>query len=986
MRGNFDLAPGQWTALRSLLDEALALAPPQRAHWIARLPAQHEPLKARLRALLEEAARGPAALPFATLPRFETAQILARAPGSGADGRADAPGDPIGPYRLVRRIAEGGMGSVWLAERADGLVDRPVALKLPRLLDHGAALAQRLARERGFLAVLNHPHIARLYDAGVTAEGRPFLALEYVEGERIDAYCASRALDTAARLALFVQVADAVAHAHARLIVHRDLKPANILVTEGGEVRLLDFGIAKLLEEGGTPETELTQLAGRALTPDYASPEQIAGQPVGVASDIYSLGVVLFELLAGQRPYQLKRDSRAALEEAILAADAPRPSAVATDPAARKALRGDLDTIILKALKKSPEQRYATAHALVEDIERHLASRPVQAQPDSRLYRLRKFVARNRLVVGAAASIALAVLAGAGIALWQARVALSEQRRAEEVKSFITSLFTEADPNSTSAGRAVTAVELLNRARSRLDRELTGLPAVHAELLRVLGRSYAGLFANEEAESVLAQAIEATRSLKGSAARELAVAELQIALGEVKKLLGKWNESHALLREALAVLARERRERSDAFADAKLLEAGLALNGGDFAAMSAAARDAIRISTDLHGEVNARTAAGFVLLAQGRGTSAADQQQAVEAAGRALSILRELHGHGKPHPAVAEAQHAYGVALIGVGDFQSAAPHIEQSYADAEALYGPSNIMVQHFNARMGQLEVLRGTLKAGIQRLRDATSQLDRIDPNPNVASAGRLRALALGLLWANRPGEAVAPLQRAGAILAGLSDRRFLLIIQADLVVALTELGRFSEARQLLDRIEAEGRALQPPEQPLRAAARLHLAQGDAERAVPLLEAAIDREKRDARRFFYADVLLDLGRAHVELGNNDLAVTLADQALRELDRVKITPTPSHATGWALLGRARLAQAALMEAVKLAERADQFWREFDPDNRGAGEAALLVGRCYAALGRDADARQAYTRAARILARSQVASDAKLLKRARGNR
>src|SRR6185436_14101596 len=334
---------------------------------------------------------------------------------AGAAGHA--PGDLVGPYRLVRELGAGGMGAVWLAERADGLIQRSIALKLPHLVTpRRAELAERMAREREILAALDHRNIAKLFDAGLTAEGQPYLALEYVEGVPIDQYVRgagdAAALPLEQRLRLFLQVAHAVAYAHGKLVVHRDLKPANILVTANGGVRLLDFGIAKLLDDGEARATQLTRLSGGAFTPEYASPEQILGEPLTVASDVYSLGVVLYELLTGTRPYRLKRDSLGALEEAILQAAPARPSEIAP-PELRKALRGDLDTIVPKALKKNPAQRYATVNAFAEDLACYLQDRPVQARPDSSTYVLRKFVARNRLAVGASAATLLVIVASA---------------------------------------------------------------------------------------------------------------------------------------------------------------------------------------------------------------------------------------------------------------------------------------------------------------------------------------------------------------------------------------------------------------------------------------------------------------------------------------------------------------------------------------------------------------------------------------------
>jgi serine/threonine-protein kinase len=402
----------QWPELDRLLDEGLDRPAGERDAWLAALPGEFDALKPQLRDLLSRAAQVETNDFLGALPKIESAS------GPAAPSTAQA-GAIIGPYRLVREIAQGGMGTVWLAERIDGLFSRRVALKLP----HGAAavsgLAERMARERAILATLEHPNIARLYDAGITPDGQPFLALEYVDGRPLGEYAgvpgADGALSLRARLDLFVQIGQAVAYAHERQVIHRDLKPANIYVTEAGEVRLLDFGIARILDHGETHDTHLTQLGGRALTPDYASPEQILGESLTVATDIYSLGVVLYELVSGNRPYRLERHSRAALEHAILQADPARPSETAA-AALRGPLRGDLDTIVLKTLKKRPAERYASVRAMVEDVTRHLQGRPVLARPDSRRYRLRKFVTRNRLALAAASTVGLAVLAVA--AMW----------------------------------------------------------------------------------------------------------------------------------------------------------------------------------------------------------------------------------------------------------------------------------------------------------------------------------------------------------------------------------------------------------------------------------------------------------------------------------------------------------------------------------------------------------------------------------------
>ncbi len=495
-----DLTESSWKVFSELLDRALELAPSDRLAWLDSLAAEHEHLKPALHSLLQRSAGVETAHWLDTLPRSD-------GPALALDESDLKAGALVGPYRLLRELGVGGMGAVWLAERADGTLKRKVALKLPRA-SWARGLAERMARERDILASLEHPNIARLYDAGTDTQGRPFLALEYVEGQPIDVYCRERVLNTQSRLALLLQVAQAVAFAHSRLVVHRDLKPSNILVTTDGQVRLLDFGIAKLMEGDRTQETQLTHIAGRALTLDYASPEQIRGEPIGTASDVYSLGVVAYELLAGAKPYKLKRGSAAELEETIATVDAPLASATATDPAAKRDLRGDLDAILNKALKKNSTERYATVDALSQDIESHLAGHRVVARPDSLTYRITRFVRRFRmpliaaalitaafalgLGVGAAALLAIVFAAGMGIALWQARAATRERDRAlrlverqEGVVSFLNTLITDA----ARGGRALTAEELLQRTEALIGPELESDAEVHALVLSMISAS-----------------------------------------------------------------------------------------------------------------------------------------------------------------------------------------------------------------------------------------------------------------------------------------------------------------------------------------------------------------------------------------------------------------------------------------------------------------------------------------------------------------
>ena len=411
-------------ALSQLLDTGLAIPTSSREAWLSGLPPEQAEFRHLLRQLLDRADLGESDLFLTTLPKIGR-------PSEADDGLR--PGELIGPYRLERPLGSGGMGSVWLATRVDTL-QRTVALKLPHVTGIGSGLAERMARERSILAKLEHPNIARLYDAGVTREGRSYLALELVEGQPIDAFCRAHALDIRHRVELLVQVARAVAYAHAHLVVHRDLKPSNVLVDAESHVHLLDFGIAALLGGSGEPAESLTRRLGPALTPDYASPEQLRGDPVSTASDVYALGVLAYEVLTGQRPYSYPRGDLFAAMHAILTVEPPAPSQAAPTPEERRQLRGDLDTIVLKAMHKSAASRFSTALEFAEDLERYLRREPVRARPDAFGYRLAKFVQRNRFATFSIALVAISLCAGISGTLWEAGRALRGERQARDAE------------------------------------------------------------------------------------------------------------------------------------------------------------------------------------------------------------------------------------------------------------------------------------------------------------------------------------------------------------------------------------------------------------------------------------------------------------------------------------------------------------------------------------------------------------------------
>ena len=499
----------RWRRLSPLLDALLELEPAVRRASLASTREEDPGLADELEALLA----------LEDHDGFLDTPLVAPLPGV-------RPGNEVGPYRLERMLGEGGMGQVWLASRADGLYQRRVALKRlrPGLADPGLRL--RFTREREILARLEHAHIARLLDAGISADNQPYLALDYVDGEPISDWCARRELDVRPLVRLFLQVCDAVSHAHANLIVHRDLKPSNILVTPLDEVRLLDFGIAKLLDSAELPDH--TRTGARAFTLHYAAPEQIRGEPVSTLTDVYSLGVVLYELLAGTKPYEPRRKSDAQWEEAILHGDPVRPSQAlqrraeaepemaATLQRRAREVAGDLDNIVLKALSKRYEQRYASVEAMAQDLQRYLDGKPVLARPQRLTYRTGKYLRRHRWPLSTAALVVAVLATALGLVGWQSRQSLQDAERAQAMQNFVVSLFQDA---GNVPGEAPLDVrKLLQTGVERGEVELERQPVARAALLGVIGRLRLGLGDHAEALDLLSRQSRLLAGLDGAPA------------------------------------------------------------------------------------------------------------------------------------------------------------------------------------------------------------------------------------------------------------------------------------------------------------------------------------------------------------------------------------------------------------------------------------------------------------------------------------
>jgi serine/threonine-protein kinase len=497
-----------WGHLRTLLDQALEVAPELRPAWLADRQRENPTLAAELEGLL-------------------AAEIeLDRQGFLGAAGReqllAGAPsltGQRIGPYTLVRPLGQGGMGSVWLARRTDGRFEGEVAIKFLNLALLGPVGEARFRREGTLLARLTHPNIARLIDAGVADAGQPYLVLELIEGRPLDQYCEQEHLAPLDRVRLFHQLLDAVAHAHAHFVVHRDLKPSNILVTRDGVAKLLDFGIAKLLddEQAQAHPSTITQAGVGAFTPEYAAPEQVRGDPVTAATDVYSLGVLLYRLLAGRHPTSEGCRTPADHLRAILDTEPTRLSDAVTASgrtgghgASTERLRrlylGDLDNILSKALRKNPAERYPTAQALADDLARYLRDEPVTARPDSLGYRTAKFVRRHRAGVAAAVISVVALVGGTAFSVWQLLEANRQRdearfqaRRADAQLAFHNMVF------SSVGDRPITMREILDRGRDLLEKEYGGDPRFTASISRMLALQYGEIGAYDAAQAMLAR-------------------------------------------------------------------------------------------------------------------------------------------------------------------------------------------------------------------------------------------------------------------------------------------------------------------------------------------------------------------------------------------------------------------------------------------------------------------------------------------------
>jgi serine/threonine-protein kinase len=693
------LSPEQWQVLSPYLDRALTLSEEECALWLQMLRTEKPEIADQLCGLLDEQRA-------ADDERYlETGPVLPFKPG--------APGENIGAYRLISIIGHGGMGTVWLAERSDGRFERKAAVKFLNFALAGRGLEERFKREGAILGRLSHVNIAELLDAGVTDTGQPYLVIEHVEGEPIDRYCDQRRLSIDQRIKLFLDVLAAVAHAHANLVIHRDIKPPNVLVSKDGQVKLLDFGIAKLLEGEGqaAAATMLTHEAGSPLTPEYAAPEQIAGNPVTTATDVYALGVLFYLLLTGLHPAGQGPHSPADLFRAIIDLDPKPPSDIVTPYTERtftsasnrnttpdrlgRRLRGELDTIVAKALKKNPQERYTSVSAFAEDLERYLAHEPIHARPDTFVYRAAKFVRRHRLAVSLAMAVVAAIIAGLIGTLLQARTArlerdeaIRERDRAKRVTDFMISTFRVPDPAQSNVNN-LTAREILDRASRQIDTEMAKDPEAQAHMMYVMSEVYDSLAIYSQAQILLTRALDLQSRVLGPDDPQTLTSLSLMAVLLTEQ--GKYPEAEKLQREAFAARARVLGpEHPDTIASMARLASLLTLQGQNAEGVKMK-RDAFALSRKVSGLEHPDTLKMANSLAAVLWQQGDDQFYAEAELVQRDAIDREKRVLGPEHPDTLNGMMNLGIIMRRMGRYAEAEQIYRETLAIHSRVLGPEH-------------------------------------------------------------------------------------------------------------------------------------------------------------------------------------------------------------------------------------------------------------------------------------------------------
>lgn len=844
------MSPIDWSRVSEIFGDALELPLDERDAFAAsRCAGRPEELEAVRRLLAADQAADPGFPGSLDPSALEAAALMLD----------DAP-KQIGPWRLVREIGEGGMGQVFLAERADGQFDQRVAIKLLKRGMDSRAILGRFLRERRILAGLDHPNIARLLDGGIADDGRPYFVMEHVDGQTIIRYSDDHRLSINDRLALFQQVCLALEYAHRNLVVHRDLKPSNIVVTGDGRPKLLDFGIAKLLtattgEEGADT---LTEAGARPMTPEYAAPEQFAGGPISTSTDVYGLGVVLHELLTGSR--SPRTSAPVELTTSIAEARSTDVSRL------RRTLAGDLETIVATALRMEPERRYPSVGALREDIGRLQQRRPIKARPDTMRYRISRFIGRNRIGVAAGAAMALLLVAFLVTTMRQARAleverdrARQEAEAAEQVSDFLVGIFEVADPMKTGTGDSIRARELLDRGAERMAQDLGGQPELQARMLTLIGEAYHNLTRGDLAEPLLVRAVALQRGGQGGVPRPGYVASLR-QLARVRAGRGDYRAVRELLRQALT--AQQAIDPSDPLTGELLLELAGSyhmLGQGDSA--------------------EAQVAKVMALLGDGSPTTFRSSPELLQQLTRVLSYsedwarLDRVHA-GAVRAARAQAREGDGTEAVAVAYSDWAATKRRQGSLEAAdsllllalevyAARGDRSAAEGRALNQLAAVAQLRGQPARADSLYRAAVRMLEeRLGPDHGLVNA-TLGGWAELHRKSGRYDEAIALYRRMlDSYQRQASNPAHIPVLQGRLAQALGQSGRLDEALAMFERSIAGHKERYPPDYILTA-----------------------RVRRD-----YALALMDAGRHREAVAPLELAVPVLAQRWGEQDERVVT------------------------------------------------------------------------------------------------
>jgi tetratricopeptide (TPR) repeat protein len=841
-----------WARVYPWLEKAQDVPVAELQEWIARIVAEDPEVGVPLRDVL------------ATADLHDEQAFLSRPLDVPAD-RPNRVGQHVGAYTIDKLLAEGGMGEVWLAHRSDGHFEGTYAVKLLHLDTWGSKALDRFKREGRVLARLSHPNIARLMDAGATSDGQPFLVLEYIDGEHVDKYCETRALSTQERVRLFMDVLAAVAHAHTSLIIHRDIKPSNVLVTSGGTVKLLDFGIAKLVDPGLTVEErgQLTRVEEVVLTPSYAAPEQILGDPLSTATDVYQLGVLLHVLLVGRLPLGKVVATRSEHVKAALG-ETPVRMSDAVSGTQRKELRGDLDAIVEKSLRKRPQERYPTAAALSADLQRYLEHEPVTARDGMVAYRAKKFVRRYRGTVLSVSAVLASLIVATALSLTQTHKIRIERDRAERVSKFMVDMFKVVNPGE-ARGHEVTAREILDKASKDIDNGLNDDPQLKAQLIYTMGNTYLSLGIDAEAKRLLQQSYDLQRRTLGADSRET----LQTArvLNEISRYEGKYPEAEQGIRDLVASERRLFGAKDHDFLMSELQLAETLRVEGHAAESEKISREVLAQFKDTMGPASPETVAaldqlGNALVDQDRyaeadsvlreilqtvsRTKGADDPEAMAAATRLINVLMSQSRYpeaeamarqtlkleekvfGPDHPNTLNSKDHLNRVLVAEGRYAEAEPLVRELIAEDRKVFGDDRReTLRAMEVLVGCLVPL-GKLSEAEAVARETWEGKKRVLGPEHPLTLHSLDNLGEVLLAEHKYPAAEAMEREVYEIRQRTlgPDRNATFVAQCDIADAMSHQGRYAEARQLLETAYQRQLQVLPPIDSLTARCRYALA----------------------------------------------------------------------------------------------------------------------------------------------------------------